>query len=94
MRVIEDAIADPGLGIVDFGQGDAAYKQQFSSESRLERELVVFAPTFRGRWRQRDPDADRRLGAPCPPRPRRRRADRPRPVHLAPPPRSNVPSSR
>ena len=86
MRVIEDAIGDPEIGVVDFGQGDAAYKQQFSSESWLERELVVFAPTFRGLRRERDPHADRRLGAPRPARPRRRRADRPRPVHLAPPP--------
>jgi hypothetical protein len=48
LRAIEDAIADPALDVVDFGQGDAAYKQQLSSESHLERELVVFAPTFRG----------------------------------------------
>jgi CelD/BcsL family acetyltransferase involved in cellulose biosynthesis len=47
-RVIEDAIADPTLIAVDFGPGDAAYKQQLSSESRLERQLVVFAPTWRG----------------------------------------------
>jgi CelD/BcsL family acetyltransferase involved in cellulose biosynthesis len=49
LRVIEDAIADPDLHMVDFGPGDAAYKQQFSSESRQERNVVVFAPTFRGR---------------------------------------------
>ena len=48
MRVIEDAIADPALEVVDFGPGDAAYKQQFSDESHLEREVVVFAPTWRG----------------------------------------------
>ena len=48
LRAIEDAIADPALEVVDFGQGDAAYKQQLASESHLERELVVFAPTFRG----------------------------------------------
>jgi hypothetical protein len=49
MRVIEDACADPSLELLDFGPGDAAYKLQFSSESRLERNLVIFAPTFRGR---------------------------------------------
>jgi CelD/BcsL family acetyltransferase involved in cellulose biosynthesis len=49
MRVIEDAIADPALRVLDFGPGDAAYKQQFSSESREERNTVVFAPTLRGR---------------------------------------------
>ncbi len=48
LRAIEDAIEDPTLGVVDFGQGDAAYKQQLSSEAHLERELVVFAPTVRG----------------------------------------------
>jgi CelD/BcsL family acetyltransferase involved in cellulose biosynthesis len=48
MRVIEDAIADPDLTVLDFGPGDAAYKQQFSSESFSEREVVVFAPTWRG----------------------------------------------
>jgi CelD/BcsL family acetyltransferase involved in cellulose biosynthesis len=48
LRAIEDAIADPELRIVDFGQGDAAYKQQLAGESELERDLVVFAPTLRG----------------------------------------------
>jgi hypothetical protein len=49
MRVIEDACADPEVGVLDYGPGDAAYKQQFSNESREERNAVVFAPTFRGR---------------------------------------------
>jgi CelD/BcsL family acetyltransferase involved in cellulose biosynthesis len=49
MRVIEDACADPALRILDFGPGDAAYKQQFSNESVLERNLVLFAPNLRGR---------------------------------------------
>jgi hypothetical protein len=48
MRAIEDAIADPAVQIIDFGPGDAAYKQQFSGESWQERDLVVFAPTLRG----------------------------------------------
>jgi Acetyltransferase (GNAT) domain len=48
LRVLEDAIADPEIAVVDFGQGDAAYKQQLAGESHLERELVVFAPTARG----------------------------------------------
>jgi hypothetical protein len=49
MRVIEDACADSALRILDFGPGDAAYKQQFSSESSLERNLVLFAPNLRAR---------------------------------------------
>ena len=35
--------------VLDFGPGDAAYKQQFSNESWQERNLVIFAPTFRAR---------------------------------------------
>jgi Acetyltransferase (GNAT) domain len=49
MRVIEDACADQSLDVLDFGPGDASYKQQFSNGSREERDAVVFAPTFRGR---------------------------------------------
>ena len=49
MRVIEDACADPSLRTLDFGPGDAAYKQQFSNRSRRERNVVVFAPSLRGR---------------------------------------------
>jgi hypothetical protein len=47
MKVIEDAIEDPDVSIVDFGQGEAAYKQQFGDTSELERDLIVFAPTPR-----------------------------------------------
>jgi hypothetical protein len=49
MRVVEDACGDPALRVLDFGPGDAVYKQQFSSESWEERNLVIFAPTFRAR---------------------------------------------
>jgi CelD/BcsL family acetyltransferase involved in cellulose biosynthesis len=49
MRVIEDAIADAALRVLDFGPGDATYKQQFSTESHEEQNVVVFAPTLRGR---------------------------------------------
>ncbi len=49
MRVIEDACLDPALRVLDFGPGDAPYKQQFSSEGVLERNLVLFAPTLRAR---------------------------------------------
>src|SRR5262249_40248357 len=49
MRVIEDACADPELRVIDFGPGDAPYKEQFSSRSTVERSIVVFAPSLRGR---------------------------------------------
>jgi len=48
MRAIEDACADPAIRVLDFGPGDAAYKQQFSSDGYEERNAVVFAPSFRG----------------------------------------------
>jgi Acetyltransferase (GNAT) domain len=49
MRVIEHACADPALRVLDFGPGDADYKRYFSSESRPERNLVLFAPSLRAR---------------------------------------------
>jgi CelD/BcsL family acetyltransferase involved in cellulose biosynthesis len=48
-RVVEDACADPEIRILDFGPGDAAYKLQFGSEDWRERNLLVFARTFRAR---------------------------------------------
>jgi hypothetical protein len=47
-RAIELAIGDPEIAVVDFGQGEAAYKQQLGSESWEERDLLLFAPTLRG----------------------------------------------
>jgi len=41
--------ADPGLDVLDFGHGDAAYKEQYANETRQERNAVIFAPTFRAR---------------------------------------------
>ena len=78
MRVIEDACADPALDVLDFGPGDAAYKQQFSNESREERNVVVFAPTFRGAPHQRHPHRDPRPGQARAGRARRHAAHRPR----------------
>lgn len=49
LRVIEDSCADPQLRVLDFGPGRSPYKQLFSSESYEERNLVLFAPTLRGR---------------------------------------------
>jgi hypothetical protein len=46
-KVIEDAIADPAVSIIDFGQGEAAYKQQFGDANEFECDLIVFAPTLR-----------------------------------------------
>ena len=49
MRVIEDACSDPALRVLDFGPGRSAYKRHFSSEGYEERNLVLFAPSFRAR---------------------------------------------
>ena len=47
MRVIADLCADPEVDYLDFGFGDAEYKRHFSSESWEERDVTIFAPTFR-----------------------------------------------
>jgi len=47
MRVIEDAIADPALRVLDFGPGRSAYKQHFSNDGYEERSLLLFAQTLR-----------------------------------------------
>lgn len=47
MRVIEDAIADPALRVLDFGPGRSAYKRHFSNDGYEERNLLLFASTFR-----------------------------------------------
>lgn len=49
VRVIEEVIASPtGIRRVDFGLGDAQYKEVLSDEVWQEGLLYVFAPTFRG----------------------------------------------
>ena len=47
MHVIQDAIADPALRVLDFGPGRSDYKRHFSNDSYLERNLVIYAPTLR-----------------------------------------------
>jgi hypothetical protein len=47
MRVIEDAIADPRLRILDFGPGRSDYKQRFSNDGYEEQNLYLFAPRLR-----------------------------------------------
>ena len=47
MRVIEDAIADERLRLLDFGPGRSVYKQHFSNDGYEERNLLLFAQTFR-----------------------------------------------
>lgn len=46
-RLIENLCDDPSIRVVDFGSGDAAYKHQFGSDTWSEKDVLVFAPTFR-----------------------------------------------
>ena len=64
MRAIEDACADPEIRVLDFGPGDAAYKQQFSQRRAWqERNAVVLRADLPRPARQRRPDGDPRLCA-------------------------------
>lgn len=47
MRVVEDAIGDPQLRVLDFGPGRSDYKRHFSNDGYQERNLLLFAPTPR-----------------------------------------------
>ena len=46
MRMLESLCADEDVDVVDYGIGDAEYKRHFGTESRLEHDALVFAPTF------------------------------------------------
>jgi CelD/BcsL family acetyltransferase involved in cellulose biosynthesis len=48
LRMFNDLIEDPGVESVDFGWGDAEYKARFGTESWLEHDVLVFAPSFKG----------------------------------------------
>lgn len=47
MLMFQDACADPALRVVDFGLGDAQYKQRFGNESWSEHAVTAFAPRLR-----------------------------------------------
>jgi hypothetical protein len=46
-RMVEAFIAR-GVSVMDFGGGDAPYKERLASSSRTEESICVFAPTLRG----------------------------------------------
>ena len=48
IRMYQDLIADPGVSILDFGWGDAAYKARFGNDEWEEQDLLVFAGSMRG----------------------------------------------
>ena len=46
-RMIERLIAD-GVTTVDFGGGDAPYKERLGNDSRWEESVCIYAPGFKG----------------------------------------------
>jgi Acetyltransferase (GNAT) domain len=48
MRMTEDLCADPEVGAVDYGFGDAEYKRRFGTESWEEQDVVIFRRSPRG----------------------------------------------
>jgi CelD/BcsL family acetyltransferase involved in cellulose biosynthesis len=48
MRMFRDLIEDPLVDVVDFGWGDADYKARFGTESWLEHDVLIFAPSPKG----------------------------------------------
>jgi CelD/BcsL family acetyltransferase involved in cellulose biosynthesis len=51
MRMIDDLARDDDFHVIDYGFGDAEYKHTFGTESWHEADVLVFAPTLRGSWR-------------------------------------------
>jgi CelD/BcsL family acetyltransferase involved in cellulose biosynthesis len=49
LKMVEDLI-NRNLGMVDFGFGDAFYKQQFADEFYQETAMYIFSSTLRGFW--------------------------------------------
>lgn len=47
LQMIGDLCSRPDARVVDYGIGDAAYKKRFGTRSRLEGNVVVYAPTPR-----------------------------------------------
>jgi CelD/BcsL family acetyltransferase involved in cellulose biosynthesis len=43
-RMIEDACADPTIRVLDFGHGDADYKERFATEATMTADTTLFAP--------------------------------------------------
>lgn len=48
MRSIEGLCADPGADVLDYGIGDADFKQWYGTRSWKEANVVIYAPSLRG----------------------------------------------
>jgi CelD/BcsL family acetyltransferase involved in cellulose biosynthesis len=48
LKAFEDLCADETARIVDFGIGEADYKERFGTISWREGTVLIYAPTFRG----------------------------------------------
>jgi CelD/BcsL family acetyltransferase involved in cellulose biosynthesis len=47
-KLIEEAVADPEITLLDHGYGDADYKRRFGDRSWLEEDVLVYAPRLKG----------------------------------------------
>ena len=48
VRLIEDLIADPQVGSIDFGPMEADWKRRFGNRASEEVDVTIFAPSLRG----------------------------------------------
>jgi CelD/BcsL family acetyltransferase involved in cellulose biosynthesis len=48
LQALDDLCSDGTARVVDFGIGDADYKERFGTRSWREGNVVIYAPTFRG----------------------------------------------
>ena len=48
--IIEELCIDPKCDAIDYGFGDAHYKQLFGNERWLEASVNIYAPTVKGQW--------------------------------------------
>ena len=50
VSIIKELCIDPKCDAIDYGLGDAHYKQQFGNERWLEASMNIYAPTVKGQW--------------------------------------------
>jgi CelD/BcsL family acetyltransferase involved in cellulose biosynthesis len=48
IQMLRESCADPAVGAVDYGSGEAEYKRRFADESWFETDVVLFPPSVGG----------------------------------------------
>jgi CelD/BcsL family acetyltransferase involved in cellulose biosynthesis len=48
LRLLDDVCRDPSVEEFDFGFGDAFYKQRLGDRSKVEEDVLIYAPSLRG----------------------------------------------